>query len=345
MDAFYASVEQRDHPEYRGKAIAVGRDESRGVVSTASYEARKYGVRSAMPSARARELCPDLIFVPGRMAVYKEISVQIHEIFREYTDIIEPLSIDEAFLDVTHNKKDIELASDIAREIKEKIKERTQLTASAGISFNKFLAKIASDYQKPDGLYVIHPQKALDFIAKLPIESFWGVGKVTAQKMHKLGIHNGLQLRQCSLEYLTRKFGKAGQLYFDFSHGIDNRTVNPERERKSVGCERTYEKDLTERMSVIIELYHIAVELGERLKKTAFKGNTLTLKIRFSDFSTLSKSITIGQAFTSLEEILPHSKNLLKETHSENRPIRLLGLSVSHPLTDEHSPRQLRIPF
>ena len=253
MDAFYASVEQRDHPEYRGKAIAVGRDESRGVVSTASYEARKYGVRSAMPSTRARELCPNLIFVPGRMAVYKEISAQIHEIFREYTDIIEPLSIDEAFLDVTHNKKNIELASDIAREIKEKIKVRTQLTASAGISFNKFLAKIASDYRKPDGLYVIHPQKALDFIAKLPIESFWGVGKVTAQKMHKLGIHNGLQLRQCSLEYLTRQFGKAGQLYFDFSHGIDNRTVNPERERKSAGCERTYEKDLTEKMSVIVE--------------------------------------------------------------------------------------------
>ena len=345
MDAFYASVEQRDHPEYRGKAIAVGRDESRGVVSTASYEARKYGVRSAMPSTRARELCPNLIFVPGRMAVYKEISAQIHEIFREYTNIIEPLSIDEAFLDVTHNKKNIELASDIAREIKEKIKVRTQLTASAGISFNKFLAKIASDYRKPDGLYVIHPQKALDFIAKLPIESFWGVGKVTAQKMHKLGIHNGLQLRQCSLEYLTRQFGKAGQLYFDFSHGIDNRTVNPERERKSAGCERTYEKDLTEKMSVIIELYHIAVELSERLKKSEFKGNTLTLKIRFSDFSTLSKSITIGQAFTSLEEILPHAKNLLKETHYENRPIRLLGLSVSHPLSDERFPRQLRIPF
>ena len=243
MDAFYASVEQRDHPEYRGKAIAVGRDESRGVVSTASYEARKYGVRSAMPSTRARELCPDLIFVPGRMAVYKEISAQIHEIFREYTDIIEPLSLDEAFLDVTENKKNIELATDIAKAIKQQIKETLGLTASAGVSYNKFLAKIASDYRKPDGLYVIHPDKAIKFIASLPIELFWGVGKKTGKKMHLLGIHSGADLQKCSLEFLINHFGKNGNLFYDFAHGIDNRAVEAVKIRQSIGCETTFEKE------------------------------------------------------------------------------------------------------
>ena len=222
MDAFYASVEQRDNPELRGRPVAVGHAGERGVVAAASYEARKYGVHSAMSSQKAMRLCPELIFIPGRMEAYKEVSEQIHEIFHEYTDIIEPLSLDEAFLDVTENKKNIPLAVDIAREIKLKIRTELNLIASAGVSYNKFLAKVASDYRKPNGLCTIHPDQALDFIARLPIESFWGVGPVTAKRMHTLGIHDGAHLRAWSLEGLTRKFGKAGALYYNFSRGIDS---------------------------------------------------------------------------------------------------------------------------
>ena len=213
MDAFYASVEQRDHPELRGKPIAVGHAEQRGVVAAASYEARKYGVRSAMSSLKAKKLCPQLIFVPGRMEVYKKVSLQIREIFHDYTDIIEPLALDEAFLDVTHNKMGMALAVDIAKEIKRRIREELNLVASAGVSYNKFLAKIASDYRKPDGLCTIHPDQAYEFIAQLPIETFWGVGPVTAQKMHALGIHKGYDLQKCPLAMLVRQFVKAGQLY------------------------------------------------------------------------------------------------------------------------------------
>ena len=289
MDAFYASVEQRDNPELRGKPLAVGHAEERGVVAAASYEARRYGVRSAMASQKAKRLCPQLIFVPGRMDVYKSVSRQIHEIFHEYTDLIEPLSLDEAFLDVTENKKDISLAVDIAKEIKQKIREQLNLVASAGISYNKFLAKIASDYRKPDGLCTIHPEQALDFIARLPIESFWGVGPVTAKKMHLLGIHNGLQLRKCSLEMLTAHFGKAGALYYECSRGI------------------------------------------ERLQRKDFKGNTLTLKIKFHDFSQITRSLTQSQELTTLDRILPLAKELLKNVEYEQHPIRLIGLSVSNP--------------
>lgn len=250
MDAFYASVEQRDCPELRGKPLAVGHAEERGVVAAASYEARRFGVRSAMSSQKAKRLCPQLVFVPGRMDVYKSVSRQIHEIFHEYTDLIEPLSLDEAFLDVTDNKQGILLAVDIAKEIKKRIREELSLVASAGVSYNKFLAKIASDYRKPDGLCTIHPDQALDFIANLPIESFWGVGPVTAKKMHQLGIHNGLQLRMCSLEMLIRQFGKAGTVYYDFARGIDLRPVEAVRIRKSIGCERTLEKDKIRRAHV-----------------------------------------------------------------------------------------------
>ena len=312
MDAFYASVEQRDNPELRGKPLAVGHAEERGVVAAASYEARRYGVRSAMASQKAKRLCPQLIFVPGRMDVYKSVSRQIHEIFHEYTDIIEPLSLDEAFLDVTENKKDISLAVDIAKEIKQKIREQLNLVASAGVSYNKFLAKIASDYRKPDGLCTIHPEQALDFIARLPIESFWGVGPVTAKKMHLLGIHNGLQLRKCSLEMLTAHFGKAGALYYECSRGIE-------------------ERDISARSSVIIELYHVAVELIERLQRKDFKGNTLTLKIKFHDFSQITRSLTQSQELTTLDRVLPLAKELLKSVEFEQHPIRLIGLSVSNP--------------
>ena len=331
MDAFYASVEQRDNPELRGKPIAVGHAEERGVVAAASYEARRYGVRSAMSSQKAKRICPQLIFVPGRMSVYKEVSRQIHEIFHEYTDIIEPISLDEAFLDVTVNKPGIELAVDIAKEIKRKVRERLCLVASAGVSYNKFLAKIASDYRKPDGLCTIHPDQALDFIARLPIESFWGVGPVTAKRMHLLGIHNGAQLRTRSLESLTREFGKVGAIYYDFARGIDLRPVEAVRVRKSIGCERTLEKDINRTSSVIIELYHVAVELVRRLDGKQFKGNTLTLKIKFHDFTQITRSVTRPQELTSLDTILPLAKQLLKEVDYAEHPIRLIGLSVSNP--------------
>lgn len=347
MDAFYASIEQRDHPEYRGKPLAVGRPEARGVVSTASYEARKYGVHSAMSSLKAIKLCPDLIFVRGRMEYYKEISEQIRRIFYEYTDLVEPLSLDEAFLDVTENKKGIELAIDIAVAIKKEIREKLALVASAGISYNKFLAKIASDYRKPDGLYVIHPRKAAAFIEHLPIEAFWGIGKVTAHKMHALGIHNGAQLRNCSEEFLKRNFGKAGLLYYNFAHGYDPRLVEATRIRKSVGCENTYEKDLTTDTALIIELWHVADELIRRLKKSGFKGHTLTLKIKFSDFTQRTRSITVGYELAAMQDILPLAKKLLKEAGLEHFKIRLLGLTVSNPMDDfpNDQPLQLRLDF
>lgn len=331
MDAFYASVEQRDNPELRGKPVAVGHAEERGVVAAASYEARRFGVRSAMSSQKAKRLCPQLIFIPGRMDVYKSVSRQIHEIFHEYTDIIEPISLDEAFLDVTENKPGILLAVDIAKEIKRKVRERLNLVASAGVSYNKFLAKIASDYRKPDGLCTIHPDQALDFIARLPIESFWGVGPVTAKKMHFLGIHNGAQLRACPQATLLREFGKAGSIYHDFAWGIDLRPVEAVRIRKSIGCEHTLEKDINRQSSAIIELYHVAVELVARLENKSFRGNTLTLKIKFHDFNQITRSITQSKELTTLDVILPLAKQLLKEVDYEHHPIRLIGLSVSNP--------------
>lgn len=343
MDAFYASVEQRDYPELRGKPLAVGHAEERGVVAAASYEARRYGVRSAMASQKAKRLCPSLIFVPGRMEVYKSVSRQIHEIFHDYTDVIEPLSLDEAFLDVTENKRHMVLAVDIAREIKQRIREELNLVASAGVSYNKFLAKIASDYRKPDGLCTIHPAQTIEFIDRLPIESFWGVGPVTAKKMHALGIHNGCQLRDCSLDMLGRQFGKAGAIYYDFARGIDLRPVEAVRIRKSIGCERTLEKDISLTSSVIIELYHVATELVARLQRKDFKGNTLTLKVKFHDFSQITRSCTQSAELTALDKILPLAKQLLKEVRYEEHPIRLIGLSVSNPReesdekNDEHT--------
>ena len=337
MDAFYASVEQRDNPELRGRPVAVGHAGERGVVSAASYEARKYGVRSAMSSLKAMSLCPDLVFVPGRMEAYKEVSDSIHAIFHEYTDIIEPLALDEAFLDVTHNKKGIPLAIDIAREIKHRIREELGLVASAGVSYNKFLAKIASDYRKPDGLCTIHPDQADAFIAKLPIESFWGVGKVTARRMHALGIHFGRDLREWSQHGLTNEFGKVGKLYYDFAHGIDLRPVEAVRVRKSIGCERTLERDIHTKAAVIVELYHTAEELIQRLGEKDFRGNTLTLKIKFHDFTQITRSSTQANELTTMKSILPVAKRLLKDVEYEQRPIRLIGLSVSNPRDEDEA--------
>ena len=336
MDAFFAAVEQRDNPELRGKPVAVGFDGPRGVVSTASYEARKWGVHSAQSIAQAKQRCPNLIIVPCRHDYYTEISHQIHQIFQEYTNLIEPISIDEAFLDVTQNKKGIELAVDIAKEIKARIKEATGLTASAGISYCKFLAKVASDYRKPDGICTIHPDKALDFIAQLPVEDFWGVGKKTLQKMHFMGIFNGGDLRKVSKEHLAEVFGKAGHIFYDFARGIDNRPVITSRVRKSVGCEQTFLEDIYKKTAVIIELYHSVLELQERIAKNGFEGRTLTLKVKFSDFTQITRSISQEKILKKKGEILPLAKRLLQQVdYSASRPIRLLGLSVSNATSEE----------
>lgn len=336
MDAFFASVEQRDNPELRGKPIAVGFDGPRGVVSTASYEARKFGVHSAQSIAQAKQRCPGLIIVPCRHEHYKEVSQQIHRIFQEYTDLIEPISIDEAFLDVTHNKKGINLAVDIAQEIKVRIKEETQLTASAGISYCKFLAKVASDYRKPDGICTIHPDKALDFIAHLPVEDFWGVGRKTLQKMHFMGIYTGADLRKVSEAHLVEVFGKAGHIFYDFARGIDERPVVTYRERKSVGCEQTFLEDIYTPSAVIIELYHTVIELLTRIDKSGFEGKTLTLKVKFADFTQITRSISQDKILKKKADILPLAKRLLKLVdYSSSHPIRLLGLSVSNASSEE----------
>lgn len=333
MDAFFASVEQRENPELRGKPIAVGYDGNRSVVCTASYEARPFGVRSAMPMTKAKHLCPNLIVVPCNFQLYREVSRQVHEIFHEYTDLVEPISIDEAFLDVTINKPGIELAQQIAREIKDKIWQRTQLTASAGVSYNKFLAKIASDYNKPNGMCTVHPARALDFIASLPIEDFWGVGPKTAERMHALGISTGLQLRQQSLDFLTHHFGKQGRVYYDFSRGIDERPVICDRIRKSVGCEETYLKDIYKRIDISDALQSLAIDLRARLRKSQFQGRTFTLKVKFFDFSQVTRSLSVDGYFdVSEKSLLQAAWQLLEDVeYSQERPIRLLGLSISNP--------------
>lgn len=335
MDAFFASVEQRDNPELRGKPIAVGFDGPRGVVSTASYEARPYGVHSAMSMAQAKRRCPQLIVVPTHFEKYKEVSQQIHAVFHEYTDLVEPISLDEAFLDVTDNKKGIELAVDIAKEIKQKILERTSLTASAGISFNKLLAKIASDMRKPNGIFTVHPDRALDFIGSLPVEKLWGVGPKTADRMHEMGVFTGAQLRCISCEHLVQVFGKMGRVYYDFSRGIDNRPVVVAYERKSVGCERTFLEDLHIDTKIIIELYHIVLELVERIERKDFRGRTLTLKLKWDATTQITRSLTQEKVLRTKDDILPLAKRLLKDTEYHDRPIRLMGLSVSSPETND----------
>lgn len=335
MDAFFASVEQRDNPELRGKPIAVGFDGPRGVVSTASYEARPYGVHSAMSMAQAKRRCPQLIVVPTHFEKYKEVSQQIHAVFHEYTDLVEPISLDEAFLDVTDNKKGIELAVDIAKEIKQKILERTSLTASAGVSFNKLLAKIASDMRKPNGIFTVHPDRALDFIGSLPVEKLWGVGPKTANRMHEMGVFTGAQLRRISCEHLVQVFGKMGRVYYDFSRGIDNRPVVVAYERKSVGCERTFLEDLHIDTKIIIELYHIVLELVERIERKDFRGRTLTLKLKWDATTQITRSLTQEKVLRTKDDILPLAKRLLKDTEYHDRPIRLMGLSVSSPETND----------
>ena len=340
MDAFFASVEQRDHPELRGIPLAVGYDGPRGVVATASYEARRYGIHSAMPMMRAKRLCPHLTIVPGSYSRYKEVSSQVHAIFHDYTNLIEPISLDEAFLDVTENKKNIPLAVNIAREIRQRIRDEVHLTASAGISYNKLLAKIASDWRKPDGMTTIHPDRALDFIAQLRVEKLWGVGPRTAEKMHYMGIFKGGDLREVSLQHLIEVFGKMGKVYYDFARGIDNRPVETEWIRKSVGCERTFLEDIYKPSAVLVELYHATGELVRRIAKSDFAGHTLTLKVKFSDFTQITRSLTVQHSLLDKDGILPVAKRLLQEVdYSADRPIRLLGLSVNNPTIEAEAHR------
>jgi len=341
MDAFFASVEQLDNPELRGKPVAVGGSGPRSVVAAASYEARKYGVRSAMPSVTARKLCPGLIFVRHHFERYVEISEQVHAIFRKYTDLIEPLSIDEAFLDVTDNKINIGSATIIADKLRNEINTKTGLTASAGVSFNKFLAKIASDIRKPDGMFVIGPDDADKFIESLNIEKFYGIGKVTAERMHKLGIHNGADLKRWDLVSLVRNFGKSGAFFYDIVRGRDDRPVEPDSERKSIGTELTYEKDLTSNFEIITELYKLEKELMDRIGHSGITGRTITLKVKFSDFKQITRSKTVQHFIRDFQALHREVTEIRKSLEFENTRIRLLGVTISNLETEDNADRQL----
>ena len=341
MDAFYASVEQLDNPELKGKAIAVGGSSQRGVVSAASYEARKYGVRSAMSSIIAKRNCPDLIFVKPRFDRYKEISNQIREVFFEYTDLVEPLSLDEAYLDVTINKKGNPSATLIAREIRTKIKEKTGLDASAGISINKFIAKVASDYNKPNGQKTVKPEEVEEFVENLEIRKFHGVGKVTADKMYLLGIFTGADLKEKSLEYLTEHFGKSGPYYYNVVRGIHLSEVKPNRIRKSLGAERTFNENIASEIFMLERLENIAEEIERRLKKSKVAGKTVTLKIKYSDFSLQTRSRTISYYISNKVLILEIAKELLYQEKMKNS-VRLLGITLSNLNTDKTSPDETK---
>lgn len=349
MDAFYASIEQRDNPEYRGKPLAVGYGGKRGVVAAASYEARRYGVRSAMPSVTALRQCPHLIFVMPRFDVYKSVSTQIMQIFKEYTDLVEPLSLDEAFLDVTVNKKKIEHATQIAKEIRRKIQNQLMLTASAGVSFNKFLAKIASDYKKPNGLSVITPEKAESFLEELEIEKFFGVGKVTAQRMHELGIQTGSDLKKFSELDLVHHFGKYGSLYYNFVRGIDDREVESERIRKSLGAEETFSDDLYKMVDLLRELDEIAREVNKRAVKRKFLSKTLTLKVKYADFDTITRTRTVDYFLRTYDHLFELGKELLLNVEDiESRKVRLLGLTLKNAqmqADEDNQPLQLSFDF
>lgn len=332
MDAFYASVEQRDHPELRNRPLVVGGSpEGRGgVVATASYEARKFGIHSAMPSKQALQLCPQVLFVRPRFEAYKEVSEKIREIFSRYTDLIEPLSLDEAYLDVTHDKLNISSALEIARQIKAAIRQELQLTASAGVSVNKFVAKIASDINKPDGLKFIGPSAIEAFMEKLPVEKFHGVGKVTAGKMKKMGLHTGADLKNLTEDQLIRSFGKAGRFYYRIVRGIDDREVQPHRQSKSVAAEDTFAVDLTSTEQLEAELDRIAILVCARLEKKNLKGRTITLKIKYSDFKQITRNKSFTTPVADPDAISTTAKALLAATSPDGRKIRLLGISLSN---------------
>ncbi|MCZ6758608.1 MAG: DNA polymerase IV [Bacteroidetes bacterium] len=348
MDAFYTSVEQRDNPELRGKPVAVGGTSKRGVVAAASYEARAFGVRSAMPSSVAARKCPDLIFVKTRFDVYKAVSKELRGIFKRYTDLVEPLSLDEAYLDVSEPKISAGSATSIAREIKKAILKETELTASAGVSFNKFLAKLGSDFQKPDGLTVITPANASAFIERLPIEKFYGIGPVTAGRMHDIGVQTGGDLLRLSEDELAARFGKSGRYYYKMARCEDDREVKPSRERKSVGAERTFEEDISDVGELLSRLDRIADSVAERLAQSGVAGHTVTLKIKYHDFEVNTRQMTSKLPVGSREELIELGDLLLRNSPAPpKRPVRLLGLSVSKlcPINGGPAEEQLALDF
>ncbi len=345
MDAFYASVEQRDNPELRGKPVAVGGLPSqRGAVCAASYEARKYGIHSAMPSRSAVQRCQHLIFVKPRFEAYRAVSEEIRAIFFDYTDLVEPLSLDEAYLDVTVDKQAIGSAVAIARQICDRIRTDLHLTASAGVSINKFLAKIASDLNKPDGLSFIGPEDAETFIEKLPIEEFYGVGPATATKMKSLGIHTGADLKTWTQAELTQTFGKVGGYYYRVARAEDSRPVNPNRIRKSIGAERSFFKDLVRIEEMEAALVNIATEVHQRLQKNKRHGYTLTLKIKYDNYDTFTRSRTLETPIKENDQILQLAVGLLSGNVERDRPVRLLGITISN-LIDPQPYSQLKLNF
>lgn len=348
MDAFYAAVEQRDNLQLRGRPVVVGGDPgSRGVVATCSYEARQFGIHSAMSSVRAYRLCPGAVFVRPRFEAYRKVSMQIRELFHEYTDLVEPLSLDEAFLDVTENKPGLEYATQVAREILKEIRKRTQLTASAGVSYNKFLAKVASDVNKPAGLTVVTPEQAEAFIAELPIRRFHGVGRVTEKRMLARGIATGADLRQRTEEELRRLFGSSGPYFYNIARGIDGREVMPNRLRKSIGKETTLDEDCHDKGEMMIILDKLARQVSELLFARKTSGLTLTLKVRYEDFQSVTRSHTRNEPIEDAETILALADSLLGKTEAGRRPVRLLGLTVSNLTTEipVDPSAQMELPF
>jgi DNA polymerase-4 len=336
MDAFYAAVEQRDNPAYRGKPIVVGgRPDMRGVVATCSYEARKFGIHSAMPSSQAYRLCPQAVFVKPRFEVYKDVSTAIRRIFADYTELFEPLSLDEAYLDVTEVSRCQGSATLIAKEIKGKIREQTGLTASAGVSYNKFLAKIASDLDKPDGLYLITPEQGPGFVEQLPIGKFHGIGKATEKKMHALGIRTGLDLKQWPLPLLVQHFGKSGQHYYDIARGIDSRPVRNYRPSKSVGVEVTYQEDLDDPAVILQQLLDLMDKALTRLAAKQMTAHTLTIKLKYHNFVQITRSKTLPQTITQVEGFETVLADLLKDTEIGSKKVRLLGVALSSLHTPE----------
>jgi len=330
MDAFYPSVEQRDNPSIRGKPVIVGgRPDSRGVVSSCSYEARRYGVRSAMSSAFAFKLCPNAVFLPGRFDAYKTVSRQIHEIFHDYSDFVESLSLDEAYIDVTDNKKGIPSATIIAQEIRKRIKKETGLTASAGVSYNKFIAKTASDFNKPDGIKVVKPDEAAEFLDALPIGKFYGIGKATEKRFLVMGITNGKELKRLDRNTLERFFGKAGMFYYNIVRGVDTRQVEPYRERQSVGKERTMSADIDDTNEMLSVLSSIAAEVSAVLKRRGLSGKTVTLKVKYHDFTGATRSYSSFQAVSESSAVMKYIPGLLARTEASKKSVRLLGIYVS----------------
>lgn len=331
MDAFYASVEQRDNPGLKGKPVIVGGEpRSRGVVAACSYEARKFGIHSAMASSMALRLCPHAVFLKPSFEKYTKVSMEIRDIFHEYTDLVEPLSLDEAYLDVTENKMNIPSATVIAEEIRKKIYVKTGLTASAGVSYNKFLAKAASDYKKPNGITVITPDKSGKFIDNLPVGKFYGVGKVTEKKMTALGIRTGADLKKVDVDTLKRLFGKVGVYYYHIAHGRDNRTVNPDWISKSIGKERTFSEDISDRKVMLVILESIAGQLESLLKSEDTRGRTITLKVKYFDFKSITRSITLLKPVYDAYSLMKYIPELLDRTEAGAKKVRLLGIALSN---------------